>query len=368
MSGVLVHEWIAQDGGSENVLQAMSDTFPDAKIVCLWNESGGRFAESRLQESWLARTPLRRHKAVALPLMPAVWRSWPDRGYDWALISSHAFAHHARFRGTGPDFRRMVYVHTPARYVWAPDFDTRGARPCARLLSHALRPLDRRRALEGAEFAANSAFVRDRIRNTWGVDARVIHPPVEVERIQSVPDWRDRLRPDETELLDDLPDGFVLGVSRFVPYKRLEDVISVGEAIGRPVVIAGKGPGADALAAAGARASVPVRIVTAPSDALLYALYQRTALFVFPPIEDFGIVPVEAMAAGAPVLAQARGGAAETVVPGRTGALIGFHDAQEMRAGAEVAMATSLSDRIARSQEFTVARFRRDITTWVDDR
>jgi glycosyltransferase involved in cell wall biosynthesis len=368
MAGVLVHEWIAQDGGSENVLQAMGETYPDAEILCLWNESTGRFDPNRVRESWLARTPLRRHKAAALPLMPATWRALRHRGYDWALISSHAFAHHARFRGAPEDFRRMVYVHTPARYVWTRAFDARGDHPVARLASCVLRPLDRRRAKEGAEFAANSAFVRERIRATWGVDARVIHPPVNVERIQSVSDWRDHLDPAEAEVVDALPDGFVLGASRFIPYKRLEDVIRVGETTGRPVVLAGKGPSLPVLTEAAAVASVPVHVVHAPSDALLYALYQQTSLFVFPAVEDFGIMPVEAMAAGAPVLAQLEGGAAESVVAGRTGALSRFASADEVRESADLALATERSEPISRAKEFASSRFREEIVAWVGER
>ncbi len=368
MAGVLVHEWIAQAGGSENVLQAMSETFPDAEVLCMWNDSTGRFAPERVRESWLARTPLRRRKALALPLMPATWRTLRYRNYDWALISSHAFAHHAHFRGSPQGFRRMVYVHTPARYVWTRAFDARGDHPAARLASHALRPLDRHRAREGAEFAANSEFVRRRIQATWGVDARVIHPPVDVERIQSVPDWRDRLTPAESALLEALPQGFLLGASRFIPYKRLEDVIRVGEAAGRPVVLAGKGPSRPVLDGAAAAASVPVHFVDAPSEALLYALYQQTALFVFPAVEDFGIMPVEAMAAGAPVLAQVEGGAAESVVPGRTGALISFASQAESREGLELALSTHRPDRLARAKEFTAGRFQEEITAWVGER
>lgn len=368
MAGVLVHEWIARAGGSENVLQVMGETFPDAEIVCLWNDSVGRFEPARVRESWLARTPLRRSKAAALPLMPPAWRTLRYRDYDWALISSHAFAHHARFRGAPDGFRRMVYVHTPARYVWTRGMDARGDHPAARLASLALRPLDRHRAHEGAEFAANSAFVRARIAATWGVDARVIHPPVEVERITAVGDWRAELTPAEAALLDALPEGFVLGASRFIPYKRLEDVIRVGEATGRPVVLAGEGPGRAALQEAAAAARVPVQIVPAPSTPLLYALYQRTDLYVFPAVEDFGIMPVEAMAAGAPVLGPREGGVAETVLPGVTGALIDFRSPAELRSGAEVALGTLAAKRIARAGEFSVARFRAQLTGWVGER
>lgn len=368
MTGVLVHEWIAQEGGSENVLQAMSEAFPGADVVCLWNDSTGRFDPSRLRESWLARTPLRRSKALALPVMPLAWRTLRDKGYDWALISSHAFAHHARFRGTRSDFRRMVYVHTPARYVWTRTFDARGDNPLARLASHALRPLDRARAREGAEFAANSEFVRSRIRDTWGVDARVIYPPVRVETIQSVSDWREHLDGAEVRIMETLPDDFLLGASRFIPYKRLEQVIRVGEATGRPVVLAGKGPSLGMLQELAAVASVPVHFVHAPSEAMLHALYQQAAVYVFPAVEDFGIMPVEAMAAGAPVLAQSEGGAAESVVPDRTGSLIRFDSADEMRAGVERALATDRSERVRRAKEFSSARFRDEVVDWVAER
>jgi glycosyltransferase involved in cell wall biosynthesis len=262
----------------------------------------------------------------------------------------------------------MVYVHTPARYVWTRAFDARGDHPLARAVSRILRPLDRRRAREGAEFAANSAFVRSRMHATWGVDARVIYPPVNVERIQSVADWRVNLTAGEAAILASLPDGYLLGASRFIPYKRLEDVIRVGEAVGRPVVLAGKGPTRAVLEEAARTACVPVRFVEAPSEALLYALYQQTAHYVFPAVEDFGIMPVEAMAAGAPVLAQVEGGAAESVVPGLTGSLISFGPVSEMREGVEEAIATAREDRLERAKSFGADRFRDEIAAWVDER
>jgi glycosyltransferase involved in cell wall biosynthesis len=368
MPGVLVHEWIAQSGGSENVLEAMSHLYPDADVVCLWNDSTGRFPPGRVHESWLARTPLRKSKALALPLMPATWRRLVNRDYDWALISSHLFAHHARFVGQPADFRRFVYVHTPARYIWNPELDERGRSAPARAVSSMLRPLDRRRAGEPAEYVANSEFVRDRIKVAWGIDAGVIYPPVDVEQIQSVADWRTRLSDDETAQLAALPASFVLGASRFIPYKRLDLVIKTGEAAGLPVVLAGQGPELGALQAAAEQASVPVHFVHAPSWALLFALYQQALLFVFPAVEDFGIMPVEAMAAGAPVLAQAVGGTAESVVPGLTGALSRFESPTELRRGVDAALATERSDRLERAKEFSLGRFSEQISSWIGTR
>ena len=365
MAGVLVHEWISQSGGSENVLQAMSEVYPDADIVCLWNDSIGRFPQERLRESWLARSPLRRSKAVALPFMPSTWRKQKNLGYDWALISSHLFAHHVRFNPQPGNFRRFVYVHTPARYIWAPELDGRGQGRTARTIAAALKPLDRQRARQIATYAANSDFVRRRMAAAWGVEARVIYPPVAVTEIQRVADWSTRLDDQEAAILAGLPDGFLLGASRFVPYKRLDLVIEAGEAADRPVVLAGGGPEICRLRAAAETARVPVNFVDRPSTALLRALYQRAAVFVFPAVEDFGIMPVEAMAAGAPVVAQAVGGTAESVVPGLTGAQSTFRSRAAMREGVAAALATRRVARCRHAELFRAERFRDEIRAWV---
>ena len=365
MVGVLVHEWISQSGGSENVLQAMSEVYPDADIVCLWNDSTGRFPQERLRESWLAHSPLRRSKVAALPFMPVTWRRRKNLGYDWALISSHLFAHHVPFTPQPRDFCRFVYVHTPARYIWAPDLDGRGQGRAARTVAAALKPLDRRRAQQPATYAANSDFVRSRMARAWGVEAQVIYPPVDVTEIQRVENWTTQLTEEESEVIAALPAGYLLGASRFVPYKRLDLVIRAGEAAGRPVVLAGRGPELPRLQAVAATATVPVRFVGRPSAALLRALYQQAAVFAFPAIEDFGIMPVEAMAAGAPVLAQQTGGTAESVVPGLTGALCTFRSPGAMREGVEIALSTSHSDRIEHARRFRAERFRQEIRDWV---
>ena len=163
MSGVLVHEWIERSGGAEKVLDEFVNCYPDADLYCLWNDAPGRYSTTDVNESVLAATPLRRSKALSLPVMPFTWRGLENRGYDFALISSHVFAHHATFREQSARFRKFVYVHTPARYVWNPELDERGNSPLARLGSPILRKIDRKRASEGASFAANSVFVSRRV-------------------------------------------------------------------------------------------------------------------------------------------------------------------------------------------------------------
>jgi glycosyltransferase involved in cell wall biosynthesis len=315
MGGVLVHEWIATHGGSEQVLDRFAALFTDADIRCLWDETGGkRYPDREVHESWLARSPLRTRRALAVPLMPSTWANAPAEGYEWMLASSHAFAHHAFANTAPPDMTRIAYVHTPARYVWEPTLDARGATPWARAGGKALQPVDKRRALSLDVIIANSDFVRERIQRCWGRDdAVVVYPPVNVAHIQSQRDWANVLSEADAGELAQLPDTFVLAASRFIPYKRLEAAITAGEASDLPVVIAGAGPLEESLRKAAEASAVPVHVVTAPSTPLLYALYQRALVLVFVAIEDFGIVPVEAMAAGCPVVAINEGGAAESV-------------------------------------------------------
>lgn len=360
MAGILIHEWLARYGGSENVFEVLSQTFPDAERFCLWDDSAGRF--EGVNETLLARTPLRRSKAAALPFMPAVWRHLPARDADWVLCSSHVFSHHARFRGPVRDAPKLVYAHTPARYVWTPELDGRGNGFAARAASAPLKALDRRRAAEPTAIVANSAFVAQRIATTWERSATVIHPPIDAAAFAAGPA---ELSPGERQTLAALPSEFLLGVSRFVPYKRLERVIDAGAAVGVPVVLAGDGPDEERLRSIAARHGERVVFVHNPSRELLAELYRRALVLVFPPIEDFGIMPVEAMATGTPVVANAIGGTAETVVDGVTGALVHEWTASELKAAVERAAATRPDACVARAFEFDTPVFVDRISRWV---
>lgn len=369
MSGIIVHEWISQTGGSEKVLNAMVDAFPDAEIRCLWNDvHDSRYLGRTVRESWLARTPLRRSKALALPFMPGAWRNCEPGDYDWALVSSHLFAHHVTFADQPDDFRKYVYVHTPARYIWSPELDTRGNGLLPRLMSPALRALDRRRAQEALSLAANSEYVRRRIQRAWDRDSEVIYPPVDVARMQSVKRWADELSEVERAVLEQLPNFFVLGASRFIAYKRLDLVIKIAEASDLPVVLAGSGPEERPLREQAAQATVPVHFVSDPSDTLLYALYEAASVYVFPAIEDFGIMPVEAMALGTPVVVRAIGGGSETVVDGVTGAHLPERASTKDLKYAVVRAFGADGDACRRhAQTFDIARFQESLRSWLQD-
>ncbi len=293
--------------------------------------------------------------------MPATWRM-PRRGYEWALVSSHAFAHHVNMGS--PDVPKYVYVHTPARYLWAPELDPRGDNIAARLAGPPLRAIDRRAAQEATSIAANSLFVADRVQRAWGREARVIHPPVDVSGIRAAA-WRDRLTDADHRVLDALPADFILGVSRFIPYKRLDVVMNTGRLLGLPVVIAGHGPLESQLRAMATEAGVPVQVHIEPSDALIYALMERARIFVFPPIEDFGIVAVEAMASGTPVMANRVGGSGESVQDGIGGALFDPRSPAEIRAAAQACAALDRGRIANHAQQFDAVEFDRALRDWV---
>lgn len=363
-SGVLVHEWLERTGGSENVFEVIADVFPGTPILASWNNAPQRFPQERVSETWLARTPLRRSKPLSALALPAVWRSKSlASNARWGLVSSHLFAHHVRLPEDAP---KLVYVHTPARYVWSPELDPRGASALARRVAEPLKKIDRARAREATSVAANSAFVQRRIKQHWNRDAQVLHPPVGVTVVRSSVENAEWRGANDADVLEAVPEQFLLGVSRFVSYKRLDSVIDAGEAAGMPVVLAGAGPDEAMIRARAAGAEVPVLVVRHPSSAVLYELYRRASALVFPAVEDFGIVPVEAMAVGTPVIGMRAGGLLETVEEGRSGALVDEFGGSEFREA--LLRVQRLHPETVRdsADRFSESMFRQGLLAWVE--
>lgn len=362
MAGLIATEWIEQHGGAEKVLDGFIEAFPDAEVLCSWNDDAGRFPTSvTVRESVLASSPLRGRKALSLPLLPLVWRSQKLVDPDWVLVSSHLFAHHVAAPAHIP---KLVYVHSPARYLWVPDVDRRArfAKPVLPLL----RSLDRRRSRDASAFAANSEFVAQRVADCWDCDTpRVIYPPVDVELAQLHRDG-DWLTDEERTTLSQLPETFVLGASRLVPYKAIDEVIRVGKLADMPVVIAGSGPEREYLEQLAIELGVHAVFLGAVSNPLLYALYGQAHCYVFPPVEDFGIMPVEAMAVGAPVLVNRLGGAAESVIDGVTGFHCDFSDAAQVRNAVDRVGGLHSAAAELRAGDFSKARFVGEVHDWVE--
>ncbi len=360
-SGVIVHEWVERRGGAERVLEAMTQAFPDADVRVLWSDSP-TMLDRDVSESWLARTPLRHHKALALPAMLPTWRMPFGSVPDWVLVSSHLFAHHVR---TPPEAKKFVYTHTPARYIWEPGRDRRGSNPAVRAASAMLKPLDRRRADEATSIAVNSRFTGERVLAAWNQPSTVIYPPIDTEVLTTIDDWRAPLVSSEQRLLDGLQQPFLLGASRFVNYKRLEKVIAAGVATSLPVVIAGGGPSEGRLRAYAASLGADVTFVIAPSDELIRALYAQALVYVFPAEEDFGIMPVEAMACGTPVIGHSVGGVHESI--GLVGGGVTADLDRDPDWNDLVAQATALdpAEFRPRTLAFSRARFIAQLQDWV---
>ncbi|MBT2519648.1 glycosyltransferase [Arthrobacter sp. ISL-28] len=353
-----------QYGGAEKVAQELAAVFPDAATACLWNDYPQNFGNRVVQETWLSKTPLRRHKGLAALFMLPAWRHLEVSDVpDWMLCTSHLFAHHAQIKRVAK-VPKYVYAYTPARYIWAPGLDRRGDSRLTRLMAKPLQKIDRSRAQEAKAIAAVSSYVRHRIENTWMRDCSVIHPPVDVEYF-SVSKLHE-LTPAEHDLLGSLSEPFLVGASRFIPYKRLDLVIAFGAANRLPVVLAGSGPEESALRELARTTLVPVTFVLKPSHALLRELYAKAFAYVFPAIEDFGIMPVEANASGTPVVASAAGGAAETVAQGVSGVLLEAFSPSEMRTAADSLTSLSASNCQRQAKKFDKAQFRIAVRNWIE--
>lgn len=349
----LVHEWFGVTGGSENVFRHIAQLAPHARRFVLWKDRG--VEEPELRESWLARTPARRAKAVALPLMPLVWRTLSRERFDVVISSSHAFAHTVRL-GPPAQTRYLSYVHSPARYVWSPTFDGRGSNPLFALPRRILQGVDVGLSRHVHSYAANSQEVRTRIRRYWRRDAVVINPPVEVDFFSSAP-AADRLQARD----------YLLGVGRWIPYKNFDLIIAIAEAAGLPLVIAGSGPEEASLRRAADRVTVPVTFEVRPDKERLRQLYWGARALLFPVHEDFGIIPVEAQACGVPVVGLRRGGLLETIVDGETGFLVDSVDPGRFAELVGRVDELAAERMTAHAATFSPREFATKVTAWVND-
>ncbi|MFI5496135.1 glycosyltransferase [Actinoplanes sp. NPDC051859] len=351
----VVHEWFGATGGSEAVFLAIADLLPQAERLVLWTDEGVPAEELGLHESWLARTPLRRSKALSLPAMPLVWRTLTDQKFDVVVSSSHAFAHTVKL-GRPEHTRHLSYIHSPARYVWSPDFDGRGSHPALKLPRKLLQATDVRLSRHVHAYAANSREVQGRIKRFWNRDATVINPPVEVDYFSSAPVEQQHQSRD-----------YLLGIGRWIPYKNFDLMIAIADAAGLPLVIAGSGPEEERLRQLAAQARVPITFEVRPERDRLRELYWGARALLFPAHEDFGMIPVEAQACATPVIGLSRGGLLETVVDGETGFLV---DSLEPAPYAQaIGRLGELSQERIRKQaaEFSADRFAARMSSWISD-
>jgi glycosyltransferase involved in cell wall biosynthesis len=246
------------------------------------------------------------------------------------------------------------------RYAWQPDVDSRDHRlgPAVDIGLKWLQRWDLKSAEWVDSFAANSTAVRERIRQFYGRDAEVIHPPVDTEFYTPATDGAGGGEP------------YVLTVSRFIPYKRNDLAIEAAARAGLPVVVAGSGPLELELRATAQRVGADARFEISPSDERLRELYRGATVLVFPALEDLGLIPVEAQACGTPVIGLDEGGTRDTVVHGVTGLRVTEQDVDSF-ADAIQAIRDNPPDAAAcreHAEKFSRPRFIQQVKEWVATR
>jgi glycosyltransferase involved in cell wall biosynthesis len=309
----IVHDYLNQAGGAERVVAVLHRMFPEAPIfTTLFDPAavGKPLADADVRVSWMHRLPnWKRNFRSFMPLYPFAVRSFDLRGYDVVITSSSAFAKGVR---VPPEALHLCYCYTPMRWAWS--FDryvdlsamSSSARMAAKLTLPALRRWDTSTSRTVDRFVAISTEVAQRVRATYGRGSDIVHPPVDVKRFR----------------FDRAVGDYFLVVSRLNAYKRIDLAVRACTALGLPLVVVGAGQEREALEAI---AGPTVRFAGRLSDRETTSMFERCRALILPGEEDFGLTPLEANAAGRPVVAFARGGALDTVRDGETGVL--FHDA-----------------------------------------
>lgn len=353
----LIHHWLVCMGGAEKVLSALCSLYPDADLftnVLHPDAVSPAFLKHHVQTGFVDRLPgAKRHHQRYVSLMPLALGQFDLRQYD-LVISCEAGP--AKGVITRPDALHICYSHSPMRYVWDmyPDYFeqasllTRLAMP---LLVHRLRKWDVLSSHWVDHFVANSRHSANRVMKYYRRSSDVIYPPVDIDFFHP-----------GTEVAD-----YYLMVGRLVDYKRFDLAIDAFNRSGKKLVIIGQGPMAGKLAK---RAGPTVRLVGWQDADRLRQYYAHCRALVFPGEEDFGIVPLEAMASGRPVVAYAKGGALESVVEGATG-LFFTEQTPDGLADAIVQFERQMPSFspevcVARARQFRTERFKADFSALVD--
>jgi len=356
----LIHDWLNQMGGAENVLERLVELFPEAPI---YTSMYGPSLMPPAYRSWDIRTSFMQrlpgvtlHHRVYLPLYPLAFSSFNLRGYDLVLSNKSGFCHGVR---TAPGTLHICYCLTPTRFLWMYE-SYREREGIGALADVALRPLlallrrwDYAMAQRVDHFIAISTAVQERIRRFYGRESVIIHPPVDTERYTPS---------------NEPPEDYFLVVGRLIPYKRIDLAVRAFTQLGLPLVVVGDGRDRAKLEAmAGPNVTFRGRL---PHGRELLTLYRRCRAFIFPGLEDFGIAPVEAQATGRPVIAYAAGGALDTVQEGITGTF--FHE-QTPEALAAVVQDFDPADYDpaacrANAERFSVGEFERKLLNFIEEK
>ena len=310
-----VHDWLVTYRGGEKVLESLLSLYPDAPIYTLFYDSKHMPEAIRsrniIAPRWLKGLfPFRKW---LLPILPSVVESFPMEEYDLIISTSSCVAKGVM---TGPDATHICYLHSPMRYIWdqrqhylSPKKWIPGYEFLFHYMSRKLRQWDVVSSNRVDRFVVNSAFVGQRVKKYYRRNSVVIHPPIDT-KVFSEP------------RASDTSSKYLLAAGAFVSYKRFDLAIKACERLGKKLILAGSGPEEKNLRQiAGPNTS----FVIAPGNEKWSQLMSNAEALLFPGVEDFGMIAIEAMASGTPVLAYKGGGALDFIQPRVTG---GFFEKQ----------------------------------------
>jgi glycosyltransferase involved in cell wall biosynthesis len=354
MKIAFVHEYLNQFGGAERMLQVLCSIFPNAPIYTLMYDrdaTGGIFDGKEIRTSFLQKFPFAKKHHYAFPLfMPMAIEQFDFSEFDVVLSISASFA-----KGiiTKPSTRHICYCLTPTRFLWDNSqkfVDSFGYPSIIKKLIPPfityLRIWDREAAFRVDEFWSISNFVKERVKKYYNADSRVIYPPVNVAKFH----------------ISDKQGDYYLMVGRLVSYKRFDLAIKVFNKLGHKLIIVGVGPEMKRLKRI---AENNIKFLGLIFDEELAKQYAGCRALIFPQEEDFGIVPLEAMASGRPVIAFNGGGASETIIPGKTGIFFNEQSEESLTEAIRSFNIDKFSPRDCRLQaeKFDISRFKEAIAS-----
>jgi len=304
MKVALVHDWLTGMRGGEKVLEVFCELFPDAHLYTLLHNRGSlsnTIEDMDIRTSFIQKLPLIKKKyRHLLPIFPTAIERFDLREYDLVLSSSHCVAKGVK---TGAGTLHICYCFTPMRYIWdlynlyfGKERAGMFTRLATSLVLNYLRKWDVASCNQVNKFVAISRYIAERIGKNYGRDSDLIYPPVDCSYFQ----------PKQTN------DGFYLMVSPLAPNKRVDLAVEAFNTIGLPLIVIGSGQEEKKLEN---MAGKNIKLMGWQSDEVVREHYVNCKALIFPGVEDFGIVPLEAQACGKPVIAFGEGGALETIIP-----------------------------------------------------
>ncbi|MBU1151841.1 glycosyltransferase [Patescibacteria group bacterium] len=356
----LVFDWMTTPGGAEKVNLVLHEMFPKAPIfTSIYNPQTLKgFENAGINTSFIQKMPFAKKKhQLYLGMMPYAYELFDLSEFDIVISSSHSCA-----KGiiTKPNTMHVCYCHSPMRYAWDnwhSYIREYKMNPIIKFFAkrhlHKIRLWDRLSADRVDHYIANSSLTKKRIGKYYGKNSKVIHPMVEMKNFET----------------DKKSKGYFLAVGRLIPYKKFDLIVKAFNELKLPIKIAGTGIMEEDLKA---MANDNIDFLGYVSDEKLQELYSECEALIFPQVEDFGIIPLEAMASGKPVIAYKEGGALDTIIENKTGIFFTEQNSNNLKKAVQEYLDNkqkfSKQEIIEHAKEFDTETFQKNLINFLEDK